>query len=107
MEVDAAAEDDRSADCSRLVSSYLSGRETDGPNFPTKWLFTEQGGPGGADGKGEGRGEAGAAAGHWSESGSLIKVRLTETCERQSVSWLIKPADSSPCFFMLNEAKLR
>lgn len=53
-----AAEDDRSADCSRLGSSYLTGRETDGPNFPTKLLFTERGGPGGAaGGKGEGRKE--------------------------------------------------
>lgn len=74
--------------------------------FPPNGCLQSGGVLGGADGKGEGRGKAGAAAGHWSESGSLIKVRLTKICERQSVRWLIKPADSSPCSFMLNEAKL-
>lgn len=62
-----AAGDDRSADCSRLVSSYLTGSETDDPNFPTDLMFTEQGGPG----------------------GTLVgKVKAEERLERQQVAGL-------------------
>lgn len=51
-----AAKTDRSAKCTRLISSYLTGREMDGPNFPTKLLFTECGGARGrAGGKGRRR----------------------------------------------------